>query len=169
MNYTGYVYLYYDTLEKLYYIGGHQGSVEDKYTCSNTTLKGIINRRPNTIRFKVLQYVNGTTNDLRIVEQKWLDLIKPEELYLGKKPKYYNQKIQSSGGNGYANKGNSKIGGHNRISWKIISPEGVEIITDKLTNFAEENNLSKDTLYSSYKNNRKVLRGPSKGWQMLKA
>lgn len=168
MNYTGYVYLYYDTLEKLYYVGGHQGYVEDKYTCSNIMLKGIISRRPKTVKFRVLQYINGSTDDLRRAEQAWLNLIKPEELYLGKKPKYYNQKLQSSGGNGDANKGNSKIGGHNRFTWKIVSPEGVETITDKLSTFCYLNNLSKGTMYYSYKNERKVLSGSAKGWQLFK-
>lgn len=162
MHYDGYIYIYYDTIEKLFYVGGHYGKVTDKYTCSNTMLKGILYRRPDTVKFKVLQYVKGTVKELREAEQNWLDLIQLEELYLGRTPKYFNIKNISSGGNGSANKGNKNIGGHNRKTWKIISPEGLETITDKLTDFCIKHNIVKTTLYSAYKNSRPT----TKGWSM---
>lgn len=33
--YTGYIYLWYDTKAKFFYLGGHKGRVEDSYVCSN--------------------------------------------------------------------------------------------------------------------------------------
>lgn len=33
--YTGYVYIWYDTKAKLFYVGGHKGRVNDRYICSN--------------------------------------------------------------------------------------------------------------------------------------
>jgi hypothetical protein len=35
--YTGYIYLWYDTKAKLFYIGGHHGQVTDSYICSSKT------------------------------------------------------------------------------------------------------------------------------------
>ena len=119
INYTGYVYIWYDTKAKLFYVGGHKGKVEDTYTCSNKMMKHAFKLRPNTCKFKVLQYINGSNKDIRKAEQYWLNLIKDEELYWTKNiynntVRYYNMKKLSSGGNGSANKGNSNIGGHNK-------------------------------------------------------
>ena len=167
MQYNGYVYIYYDTIEKLFYVGGHYGKVTDKYTCSSTMLKGILYRRPETVKFRVLQYINGTVKELRDAEQYWLNLIHFEELYLGKVPRYFNVKNISSGGNGSANKGNKNIGGHNRKLWKLVDPEGKEIITNKLSDVCFENNISKTTMYYSHKNNKKIKSGPAAGWQLF--
>lgn len=41
MNYTGYVYLWYDTRAKLFYLGGHLGRVEDSYVCSSGTMSPV--------------------------------------------------------------------------------------------------------------------------------
>lgn len=117
--YTGYIYLWYDTKSKLFYLGGHKGKIEDSYVCSNAKMLNAYKKRPETFRFRVLEYVIGDNTSLRLAEQKWLDKIKDEELYWtpnihAKTVKYYNQKKHSSGGNGSANKGNSKIGGHNK-------------------------------------------------------
>jgi len=70
-------------------------------------------KRPETFKFRVLEYINGSNEELRNCEQKWLNMIKEEELYwtpniYNKTVKYYNQKKQSSGGNGQANKGKRK-------------------------------------------------------------
>ena len=117
--YTGYVYLWYDTKAKLFYLGGHKGLVEDSYICSNKMVLRAYKKRPETFKFKVLQYVYGDKKDLREAEQRWLDMIKDTELYwtpniYNKTVKYYNQKKHSTGGNGSANKGKSTIGGWNR-------------------------------------------------------
>ena len=76
-------------------------------------------KRPETFRFRVLEYVYSGKEALRETEQKWLNMIKDEELYwtpniYNKTVKYYNQKKHSTGGNGSANKGKSTIGGWNR-------------------------------------------------------
>lgn len=118
-KYRGYVYLWYDTKAKLFYLGGHKGKVEDSYICSNTKMLNAYKKRPETFRFKVLEYVNGDNTALREAEQRWLNMIDDSELYwtpniYNKTVRYYNQKKHSSGGNGSANKGNSNIGGWNR-------------------------------------------------------
>lgn len=117
--YTGYIYLWYDTKAKLFYLGGHKGKVEDSYICSNNMMLRAYKKRPHTFKLKILQYVYGNISDLREAEQKWLNKIKDHELYwtpniYNKTVKYYNQKKNSTGGNGSANKGKRTIGGWNR-------------------------------------------------------
>ena len=117
--YSGYIYLWYDTKAKLFYLGGHKGKVEDSYVCSNIKMLNAYKKRPETFKFKVLEYVNGDNIALREAEQRWLNMIDDTELYwtpniYNKTVRYYNQKKHSSGGNGSANKGNSNIGGWNR-------------------------------------------------------
>lgn len=117
--YTGYIYLWYDTKAKLFYLGGHKGKVEDSYVCSNKMMLRAYKKRPETFKFKVLEYITGDNVVLREAEQRWLNMINEDELYwtpniYNKTVRYYNQKKNSAGGNGSANKGNSKIGGHNK-------------------------------------------------------
>ena len=117
--YTGYIYLWYDTKAKLYYLGGHKGKVEDRYICSNAMMLRAYKKRPETFKFRVLEYVHGDNKDLRAAEQRWLNMIGDHELYwtpniYNNTVRYYNQKKHSTGGNGSANKGNSNIGGHNK-------------------------------------------------------
>lgn len=117
--YTGYIYLWYDTKAKLFYLGGHKGKIDDSYICSNKMMLRAYKKRPETFKFKVLQYVYGDNTNLRETEQYWLNMIEDNQLYWtkninSKTVKYYNQKKHSSGGNGSANKGNSNIGGWNR-------------------------------------------------------
>jgi hypothetical protein len=113
--FIGYVYIWFDTKAKFFYIGGHKGQVKDRYICSNKTMLRAYKLRPETFRFRVLEY----TNDVRLCEQKWLNLIDDDELMTTKNVqngtcRYYNVKKLSTGGNGSANKGKSTIGGHNK-------------------------------------------------------
>lgn len=111
--YTGYVYIWKDTKNKFYYIGGHHGKISDRYICSSKAMKRAYDKRPETFKFKVLEFVNGTTKTLREIEQKWLNLIKDSELMTtenikNKTCRYYNVKKNSVGGNGKGtNKGKS--------------------------------------------------------------
>jgi hypothetical protein len=118
--YTGYVYIWYDTIAKLFYIGGHFGKVTDRYVCSSKAMKRAYTSRPETFKFRVLEYCNGSTKDLRELEQKWLNMIKNSELLLSANVKnnthrYYNVKKNSCGGNGVGtNKGKPNGGGWNK-------------------------------------------------------
>jgi len=117
--YVGYIYLWFDTKAKLFYVGGHKGLVEDSYICSSPMMLRAYKKRPHTFKFRVLEHVYGNLADLRIAEQRWLDLIQDHELYWtenikSKTVRYYNQKKLSSGGNGQANRGKKTIGGHNK-------------------------------------------------------
>jgi hypothetical protein len=117
--YTGYVYIWYDTKAKFFYVGGHKGKINDRYICSNKSMNRAYKLRPQTFKFKILEFTYGDVTDVRLCEQKWLNLIKDQELMSthnirNKTTKYYNVKKHSTGGNGSANKGNSNIGGHNK-------------------------------------------------------
>ena len=105
MQYTGYVYLWYDTRAKFFYVGGHYGRVEDNYVSSSRVMKRAYKQRPETFKFRVLAYTFGDTKCLCLEEQQWLDMIKPTELLLtenvyAKTARYYNVKVNAVGGNG---------------------------------------------------------------------
>lgn len=109
-EYTGYVYIWYDTISKFYYVGGHHGRVEDSYVCSNRPMKRAYNLRPNTFKFRVLEYINNGKLELRQAEQRWLNLIKDHELMISENVRndtcrYYNVKKTANGG---SHKGHKK-------------------------------------------------------------
>ena len=170
--YTGYVYLWFDTKAKLFYVGGHKGKVEDSYICSNKIMLRAYKKRPETFRFKVLQYVYADNFALREAEQKWLDMIKDEELYwtpniYNKTVRYYNQKKSSSGGNGSANKGKPKnCVNANAYTWRITDPSGSVHIINNTNIFCRSRNLRWSTLYLSWKNNRPLKRGAHAGYKV---
>lgn len=86
-NYHGYIYLWFDSKSKLFYLGGHKGKVSDNYVCSSKTMLRAYSKRPETFKLKILEYVYGDNNSLREAEQKWLDLIKDEELMISENVK----------------------------------------------------------------------------------
>ena len=134
--YTGYVYLWYDTKAKFFYLGGHKGKIEDSYICSNKMMLKAYKKRPETFKIRILEYVCGDNKDLREAEQRWLNMIKDNQLYwtpniYNKTVRYYNQKKHSSGGNGSANKGNSNIGGHNKGVKQPHSEETKRLMSQK--------------------------------------
>jgi len=130
-NYTGYVYLWYDTKAKFFYLGGHYGKVEDSYVCSNKAMKRAYKLRPQTFKFRVLEYVFSDTKELRLIEQKWLNRIKDTELLISDNVKngttrYYNVKKHACGGNGKGtNKGKSHPAWNKGLSGvqNLSSPE----------------------------------------------
>jgi hypothetical protein len=102
-NYTGFVYLWYDTKRKWFCIGSHMGSLEDGYTSSTGFMGRAIKKRPHDFKRRILYYYNGTDQkELLAEEQKFLDRIKVEELCIGQNKKkgtirYYNIKKTASG------------------------------------------------------------------------
>lgn len=106
-----YVYLWYDTKAKFFYLGGHKGRVEDSYVCSNRVMLNAYKKRPETFKFRVLEFCSYV--NLRNTEQKWLNRIKDHEFMTSENVlsgtcRYYNVKKNASGGNGIGtNKGKS--------------------------------------------------------------
>jgi hypothetical protein len=94
----GYVYIWYDTKYKKYIIGSHHGDVNDCYTTSTGGIhvRNIFKYRPETMRFRVLQY-NTKMNDYKYtqeLEQRWLDMRSD----ISNNPRYYNKTNQAGGG-----------------------------------------------------------------------
>jgi hypothetical protein len=83
---SGFVYLWYDRKHKRYYIGSHWGHESDRYLCSSRWMKKSYKRRPEDFKRRIISKVNTNRADLLKEEQRWLDMIKPEEI----KVRYYN-------------------------------------------------------------------------------
>lgn len=92
----GFVYIWFDTLRRMFYIGSHVGVPGDGYLCSSAWCRRAIKARPSTFRIRILKTVTFTHHkELRNVEQRWLQMIRPEELG----SRYYNLKRVAAGGN----------------------------------------------------------------------
>jgi hypothetical protein len=87
----GFVYIWYDRKHKRYYIGCHWGSVDDRYICSSRWMRKAYARRPQDFKRKILENNIEDRSALYDREQKWLNMIKPEE----RKIRYYNLHLSS--------------------------------------------------------------------------
>lgn len=147
MVYYGYIYIWYDTIKKKFCIGSHYGQVEDDYISSTGHFIKAYRKRPNTFRFRVLEYIFENNKKLIIkTEEKWLQKIKIEEL--GKK--YYNLKNVASGGDIFSNltekkkeQFRKKCSESSKKYWSNISKEALEL--KRKTCFGG-NNFSRDYL-----------------------
>lgn len=86
MEKYGFVYIWFDSKRKMYYIGCHWGTKDDGYICSSTRMRNVYRRRPQDFKRRILTLVYTNKNDLYEEEHRWFSLIKDKEL--GKK--YYN-------------------------------------------------------------------------------
>ena len=84
---SGFVYLWYDRKHKRFYIGSHWGLPTDGYICSSRWMRAAYKNRPTDFRRKILKFAS-TQHELLREEERWLRMIKPEELG----DKYYNLK-----------------------------------------------------------------------------
>lgn len=81
----GFIYIWYDSWRKMYYIGCHWGTEDDGYICSSWRMRKAYRRRTQDFKRKVIQ--RGISRETLLDEEhKWLRLIPDEQL--GKK--YYN-------------------------------------------------------------------------------
>lgn len=88
----GFVYLWYDKKQKRFYVGSHWGFEDDGYICSNPNMKENRRYRPDTFKRRILSRVYTNRHDLLSEEQRFLDMIKPEEF--GRK--YYNKNASAT-------------------------------------------------------------------------
>lgn len=82
----GFVYIWRDKKHNRYYIGSHWGTEDDGYVCSSRWMRKSYSRRPHDFRRKILSRIFTTRIELLELEQRYLNLIKPEEI----KVRYYN-------------------------------------------------------------------------------
>lgn len=86
MEKYGFVYIWRDRKYNKYYIGSHWGFDTDKYICSSNNMRDNYRNRKSDFRRRILKRVYTNRKDLLEEEQKFLDMIKPEEFGV----KYYN-------------------------------------------------------------------------------
>lgn len=82
----GIIYLWYDRKHKRFYLGAHWGIESDGYICSSNWMKKSFKRRPNDFKRRVLETNISSKSEMFLREDRWLSLIKDEELG----NKYYN-------------------------------------------------------------------------------
>jgi len=86
MEKSGFIYLWFDKKNKMYYLGCHWGTENDGYICSSNRMRDAYRRRPQDFKRKIIQK-NILKESLLSIEHKWLSLIKDDELGT----KYYNR------------------------------------------------------------------------------
>lgn len=97
MEKYGFVYIWYDSKHKRYYIGCRWGNINDGYICSSNWMKQAYKHRPQDFKRKILKSNINSRKKTYIEEQKWLNLIKPEEIKpINDNPRYYNLNIKNN-------------------------------------------------------------------------
>jgi hypothetical protein len=86
MTKYGFVYIWYDSKQKKYYIGSHWGLEDDGYICSSNRMRDAYKRRPKDFRRRILARIYTNREDLLNEEQRWFSHIKKEEFGI----RYYN-------------------------------------------------------------------------------
>jgi hypothetical protein len=86
MEKYGFVYIWFDKRDKRYYIGCHWGFENDGYICSSTWMRNTYRRRPNDFKRRIIKRIYSSRQDLFLEEQKYLNMIKPEEVRV----RYFN-------------------------------------------------------------------------------
>jgi len=87
----GFVYIWFDKLNKMYYVGCHWGTLDDGYICSSRWMNRAYKNRKTDFKRRILKS-NLTRIGMYEEEQRYLDMIKPEE----RKIKYYNLCLSSN-------------------------------------------------------------------------
>lgn len=112
----GFVYLWYDTRRKKFYLGSHLGFFDDGYVGSNKRFKCAYKSRPNTFKRKILESGYFESHKLlHVRENYWLSFIKNDELC----KKYYNEKKVASGGDIVSNLSPEKRKSHRDKSIQV--------------------------------------------------
>lgn len=123
MKKYGFIYLWYDSKHKRYYIGSHWGTEDDGYICSSSWMKQAFKKRPNDFSRRILVTNIPTKKLMNESEHYWLQMIRDDEL--GKK--YYNLKNHRFGHWAYEDN-------YSSIGEKISSsPKRAERISKALT------------------------------------
>lgn len=86
LYHSGFVYIWYDRKHKRYYVGSHWGPDDDGYICSSSWMNKAYKQRPHDFKRRIIARIYTSKKDLLIEENRWLQMIKPEEM----KIRYYN-------------------------------------------------------------------------------
>jgi hypothetical protein len=86
MEKYGFVYIWRDRKNNKYYIGSHWGTENDGYICSSNWMRDAFNRRPKDFKRRILSRIYTNRVDTFLEEERYLQMIKDEEL----RKRYYN-------------------------------------------------------------------------------
>lgn len=93
----GFIYIWYDRKRKMFYIGSHWGTEDDGYICSSNWMRNTYKRRREDFKRRIVARIFTNRLDLLAEEQRWLDMIKPDEIVyhhtqkgLRENVRYYN-------------------------------------------------------------------------------
>lgn len=93
MSKHGFVYLWFDKKNKMYYVGSHWGFEDDTYVCSSKWMKKSYKNRPNDFKRRIISRVYTNRKDLLIEEQRYLDMIKMTEIISTENKKQYERDL----------------------------------------------------------------------------
>jgi hypothetical protein len=92
MQKYGFVYIWFDRKHKRYYVGCHWGDETDGYICSSPWMRQAYKHRPTDFKRKILKTNIKNRADMFLEEQRYFNMIKPEEI----KIRYYNLNINNN-------------------------------------------------------------------------
>jgi hypothetical protein len=93
----GFVYIWYDRKHKRYYVGCHWGTEDDGYICSSPWMIQAYRIRPQDFKRRIIKTNIPTREQTYAEEQKWLNLIKEEEIKpKTTTPRYYNLNVRNN-------------------------------------------------------------------------
>ena len=92
MDKYGFVYLWYNKVSKMYYIGSHWGTEDDGYICSSNWMRNTHKRHPEDFAArKIISRIYTNRADTFVEEERYLQMIKDTEIKPNTKtPRYYN-------------------------------------------------------------------------------
>lgn len=89
---SGFIYLWRDRKSGQFYLGSHLGFEDDGYVCSSRWMRSAYKKRPGDFKRRIIKRV-GSYDELITEEQRFLDMIKPEEFGV----KYFNYQPKAKG------------------------------------------------------------------------
>lgn len=105
----GFIYIWRDKLRGMYYVGSHEGTLDDGYVSSSRWLNFEQSYRPQDFRRKIIKFVDAV--DLKAEEYRLLNTIKSSEF--GRR--YYNLRPGRQKGSTPWNKGKTDVYSTERI------------------------------------------------------
>lgn len=86
LNHNSFVYLWYDSHVKMYYIGSHYGDIYDGYKGSGVRFKNAYNKRPNSFERSIIEYcIVDNHGEIKSIEGKYINNISDKDW-----DRYYN-------------------------------------------------------------------------------
>lgn len=96
MQKSGFIYVWFDRKNKRYYIGSHWGFENDGYVCSSKWMRDAYRTRPQDFKRRIVVKDIADRKNLLIEEQRWLNMIKPDEIKPQNiNPRYYNLSLST--------------------------------------------------------------------------